>query len=161
MQAVMVMVPCGHGRPPDARGMAECSVPHLVSAQAPGVTMEAMAALGGGDLGALGTFLGRDRTTPRGCETPGKWTPSGWSEGKEEEALLGEIPAVAPKRKCRGASSAPSAERPQTPQFPPAPAGPGDVAYSLPGAMIVDSHLRGYILHEDRDALFYLRFPCP
>ena len=53
------------------------------------------------------------------------------------------------KRKCRDASSAIYPGGPQTSPVPTeAPTGPGDVTYSLPGALVVDSHLRGCILHE-------------
>lgn len=106
MQTMMMMVigarPCGRGRPPDARGTAgHVLSPHLVSAQAQGHHGNSGCS-GGGDLGALSTFLGRDRTRPGDVKHRASGLHGLVRRQGGRRLFSREIPAVAPKEKVQG-----------------------------------------------------------
>lgn len=160
MQTTMTMVPCGHGRPPDARGWLGMFCPHLVSAQAQGSPWKQWLLWGGDGWFWVPPWKGQN---PPRDETPGKWT-LGLVRRQGGRRLFSEIPAVAPKEKVQGCLRHLPRASTDFPSFHQSTCWPWWCRfYSLPGAMIVDSSpQRVYFVYEDRGCLILPSgFPVP
>lgn len=106
MQTTMTMVlgamPCGHGRPPDARGTAGHVLSLIWFLHRLRGHHGNNGCSGGGDLGALGTFLGRDRTRPGDVKHKASGLLGLVRRQGGRRLFSREIPAVAPKEKVQG-----------------------------------------------------------
>lgn len=96
-----------------------CSRPTSGFCTGSGVTMETMAALGEVTRASwVPSLEGTD--PPRGCETPGKWTPWAGQKARRKEALFEGNPCCSPKRESAGMPPPPSTQGVhRLPQFPP------------------------------------------